>query len=817
MSSRWRIDWVRVFLWATLGMAVLVFFNMARDFDQPFGGYMAVRSSAGQSQWYFDPITPKWWAGRRQGQLQPGDELVALGDHPYGPYQRQVFNQAVATSPQITLTVKRHNESVSAPTTITRFSVLDWLDVRLPDLIMFAGFWLLAYLIFHAQPTETFNRVATVAFCAVGGMCFFHLVSLFQDNHPFTLILWWLDIFIVLPLTGPSIIYLALYYPIPSRWLYRPGVVPAIYTAAFLASATRVGEHIVAAVTGSPTPPISFLGASLAVHLFYIFLAGGSLLIIVRTIWLTFNPWLSRRVRAEARLFLYATLFALPSLASTWLDFSTNGKLPHLFDWPDLRYGLLFAPLLIAFSILRYRTFQSRNSLITVVFVLTLSAVCASVGDTLLHWWLWPTELHHSAFAILFVIVAVAIGIMRVLIAPTGLLARYFHWAERNYAAAQKFGEHVLRPANHASLPQQIVQNAMWDLEVEHAALWLWEPNTQCCQLAAYAARHHPVAPPSSLCLTPAEKPLALEIWRTTAPTLPAWLQPLGAQTAFKVVAPLCAEQQFIGVLSLGQRQDEDIFDERDLNIVQLVAQQAAFFLLTDQQQALLRQMPQREAEAQEQQRRQIAQELHDSVQQILGRLPFYLDLSLQAIRVKPDKAEANLKYCIDEVTQASQVVRQISHNLAPHGLESSLAQPLNDLVSRVRRHTDLEVVLELAPELDQKFTQVKARHALYRVLQQALDNVISHAQARQVRIRLTLANNFLHFVVHDNGRGFGQAEQADALARGSFGLTTMTDRITRLGGELKVISAPAQGTHVVGRLPLTTTTTEVPQPISAQ
>src|SRR6185369_8655098 len=107
----------------------------------------------------------------------------------------------------------------------------------------------------------------------------------------------------------------------------------------------------------------------------------------------------------------------------------------------------------------------------------------------------------------------------------------------------------------------------------------------------------------------------------------------LGASGMIEVVTPLAISGRAVGLLGSGKRWDEEIFDERDLQITELIAQQAGLFLLTALQIEQLRQVPQEIATAQERERFKIAQELHDTIQQFLGRLPFFLEVSRGAAR----------------------------------------------------------------------------------------------------------------------------------------------------------------------------------------
>jgi two-component system NarL family sensor kinase len=280
----------------------------------------------------------------------------------------------------------------------------------------------------------------------------------------------------------------------------------------------------------------------------------------------------------------------------------------------------------------------------------------------------------------------------------------------------------------------------------------------------------------------------------------------------FEAVAPLNAPgigeapdrsaEARVGLLALGKRVDEEIFHTRDLEIIELIAQQAALFLLTAQQIERLREVPRRVTEAQERERFRLAQELHDTIQQFLGRLPFYLQVSRTSVRSRPEQTETLLQRCIADVESAAQTVRQIRGELAPIQLENKLTQPLVDLLERFRARTNLVVQAEIAADVDARLAPA-ARHALYRVIQQALDNVDVHARgATSVAVVVRSADRQVQFSVTDDGPGFTEAQRVQAEAAGHFGLRSMQARINSLGGELTVTSGADCGVVVQGWLP---------------
>ncbi len=253
----------------------------------------------------------------------------------------------------------------------------------------------------------------------------------------------------------------------------------------------------------------------------------------------------------------------------------------------------------------------------------------------------------------------------------------------------------------------------------------------------------------------------------------------------------------------LGKRRDEEIFHEQDFEIIELIAQQASLFLATALQLHELRQVPQRVAEAQEHERFRIAQELHDTVQQFLGRLPFQLEISRDLIASDPAAANQQLQHAQNEVQQAARTVREIRADLAPSQLQSGFVQPMQELLARFASRTDLQVVITLPVELDTALS-MPARHALFRVCQQALDNIEAHAEAAQVMVQVAVEPTRITFAICDDGRGFDSNSPKPSVddPAAHFGLRSMQARLSTLGGALAITSQPGAGTQVEGWLP---------------
>ena len=216
---------------------------------------------------------------------------------------------------------------------------------------------------------------------------------------------------------------------------------------------------------------------------------------------------------------------------------------------------------------------------------------------------------------------------------------------------------------------------------------------------------------------------------------------------------------------------------------------------------AQLRVLSRRLMDAQESERRAIAQELHDEIGQALTILRLNLHV-LQGPCGVEEKASC-ISDSVGLVERTLQQVRDLSLNLRPSilddlGLIPALEWQLNKLAARAGFHGRLNTAGfqgRLPAELET---------TCFRVVQEALTNVVRHAQARRVTVTVGQRNQSLVFTVRDDGVGF-DVEAAATRARDgdSMGLLGMQERVLLCGGELSVRSAPGRGTEIWFSIPL--------------
>jgi PAS domain S-box-containing protein len=208
-----------------------------------------------------------------------------------------------------------------------------------------------------------------------------------------------------------------------------------------------------------------------------------------------------------------------------------------------------------------------------------------------------------------------------------------------------------------------------------------------------------------------------------------------------------------------------------------------------------LRFMSRRLLEAHENERRAIARELHDEVGQALTATSIKLQgLVLQA-GAGPLAARATEASAV--VSQLLQQVRQLSLNLHPSVLDDLGLVAAFRWCVRTRAESDsIKIVLDMPEDLPRFPTLTE--NTLFRVFQEALSNVLRHAQAMHLTVSLKYEGDILTLVVQDDGRGFDpDVARTHAMTGTSLGVIGMQERVRLAGGKIVIESKPGEGTQV--------------------
>lgn len=206
---------------------------------------------------------------------------------------------------------------------------------------------------------------------------------------------------------------------------------------------------------------------------------------------------------------------------------------------------------------------------------------------------------------------------------------------------------------------------------------------------------------------------------------------------------------------------------------------------------------------AQEEERRRVARELHDESIQHWIALDQRLQMAASRLR-NQENPEAELLTKLHQQVQAGvQDLRRISRGLRPIYLEDLGLVPAVDMLVRDFRES-LGIPVRFEVQGDETRLGAEAELAVYRLVQEGLSNVSRHAEASRVQVQISFEPDRLQIIVADDGRGFAPPERLEDLTTaGHYGLIGMKERTDALGGGMEIDSSPSAGCTVSILLPL--------------
>jgi signal transduction histidine kinase len=266
----------------------------------------------------------------------------------------------------------------------------------------------------------------------------------------------------------------------------------------------------------------------------------------------------------------------------------------------------------------------------------------------------------------------------------------------------------------------------------------------------------------------------------------------LGVHSALFV--PLVVRGRSIGVLIAHDRiGSSPVFSDDDVRLAETLAARAA--IAVDLSERVGRDVVRRVVAAQEAERKRLARELHDETGQALTSILLGLKPLERAADEQLAKAVASVRAL---VVSTLQDVRRLAVELRPAALDDfGLVPAVTRLADTFREQTGMHV--ELEARLSEERLPPEVETALYRIVQEALTNVVKHSGATRVSILLTERDHAVAAMVEDDGVGF----EIDSAREDGLGLVGMRERIGLVGGRLQVESSAGAGTTVVAEVPV--------------
>ena len=253
-----------------------------------------------------------------------------------------------------------------------------------------------------------------------------------------------------------------------------------------------------------------------------------------------------------------------------------------------------------------------------------------------------------------------------------------------------------------------------------------------------------------------------------------------------RLVIPLVAGNRQVGIWILGRRDPDDLYAQAEIPTFQALADQTAIALLNHKQAEYLSRLYQADIDRQEDERLQLALELHDGVLNQLGILALAADQRNATFENAYQLAATNIR----------QIISGLRPTMLNYGLRTALDELADEAPSQAKN--PVEIYIEV-PETEIRYPSQVELH-LYRIAQEACKNAIQHAQASAIHISGSLQASWFDLVIADDGKGFQRSQQLNLnslLEQKHFGLAGMIERAQLIGARMEISSTPGKGTRV--------------------
>jgi signal transduction histidine kinase len=279
------------------------------------------------------------------------------------------------------------------------------------------------------------------------------------------------------------------------------------------------------------------------------------------------------------------------------------------------------------------------------------------------------------------------------------------------------------------------------------------------------------------------------------------------------LMTPLLYKGQAIGLMELYIDEGRTFhFTPDKIKLCQTLANQAAIaienarlFAELERQRTALQQLSLRLVNAQEEERRRLARELHDELGQALTAIKINLDVVRRHL---PAQAPAKLLRSLDEASritiETQEQARNLSLALHPTLLDNlGLVAALRWELDHYTQRTDLAISFEA--DIEEAILSPELKLTLYRIISEALTNIARHAQASRVSVKLHRSDLEIGAIIEDNGLGFDAAAWFDSpSSQNRLGLISIKERTQLLGGQFQLASWPQIGTKIEVKFPIT-------------
>ncbi len=275
------------------------------------------------------------------------------------------------------------------------------------------------------------------------------------------------------------------------------------------------------------------------------------------------------------------------------------------------------------------------------------------------------------------------------------------------------------------------------------------------------------------------------------------------------LLVPILSKGKTIGIMQLDRPLESGGFDSEEIEIIFAIAratavamENAALIEKLGQKEQLLHQLVDKLTTAQEDERKRLASDLHDGIIQSLIAIWYRLQRISSAEKAESQKWHSEITDITNVLSEQIQEVRRILYDLRPIILDNyGLIPAVETHVFDISEKNNLPIELKVNGENQRLASNIEV--ALFRILQEALTNVIKHSSATKVKVCLDIQDHEVNLSVEDNGSGINTEPADTPQLHNRLGLASIQERALLLGGACRIDSRPGEGTRISVTIPI--------------
>jgi len=673
--------------------------------------------------------TPSDWPGLDPGKLQVNDRILCIDGYQPSP-DSVVYGldprYASITCPQggkeyftlfrerfdgarpvfLEFLVDRSGAFITVPgVPLIEFTLVNLAEVFLPSFLLGLGLLAIGWVVYRANPETEINLVFTLFVTIVAGLAMNEsyagrFSALFADTRLVALVMVvpWMPLLgvVFFHLTGlltdqPRL--MALTRRVSRPYYFLSGLFSLVGIVAYVMSDQPIGVAL-------DWPFGLFVAVSCVLAISWGFIS---------LVW-TWRATSSRRVRHQTGLILAGVTLSIGLLISYIAFFFFNAAFRYIHYAPYLGLGMVG---IMAYAILRYQLFASKARTLTVLLVVIGCVLIANLVYLAL-----GSITGFLPILVTALLTGLALEVRR---GPTSFFTRLLRRETLDYQVVTRFSQRVGGVHPIEVLQLEARQALQADLDVERVSVWLFDADHRQLDRFREGIVVDSIDPPPdfSAYLQAQPNPINATLPGATAYRVLLRSDPANAVDLW---VPLVESGQAVGVLGLGPRWTGEVYDEQDVQLIGILARQLALAILNARHWARLQAMPHLILQAEENERRKIARELHDTILQFLLVLTYNLD----DLRERQGELAPEIEHWQDRISaEASQLRDLMSYLRAPELLvQQGLIASLQAWIDRTRRDTPITIQTDLAADVE-RAVSVEVQVTLYRVFREAIRNAV--------------------------------------------------------------------------------------------